>query len=243
MQMAWCFALLLLPAASALSADTFIDLYVTGMNAWGPGALEFFDTSYGVYHNLNDPSGDCAQKTFKVPRRTVGGALAYPSKISDHWQLGGCPGTWKYFWGNCPSLTWAEKTLTIVSAQYGGNIGSGSRVTDHVKGVCAASGDQGACGYTVDAAVIGDPYPGQQKEFKITYYCDPNTVQYATLPAEANGHTLVIACDPPPAPISVEGWCGWYDVPSSQHKANDEQTAAGGTKTAGLRGEHEKAQL
>ncbi len=54
------------------------------------------------------------------------------------------------------------------------------------------------CNYPVDAATLGDPAPGCAKNLIVVFACQgQNAVRLSQLQAEANGRTLVLACNTP----------------------------------------------
>jgi hypothetical protein len=86
--------------------------------------------------------------------------------------------------------------ITIAEATYGSNcnVPSGN--------LTKATADQcdktPKCTFTVDSSKSGDPAPGCAKEFSVQWRCaGAPAVQRASIPAEAAGKTVEIACEQP----------------------------------------------
>ncbi len=104
----------------------------------------------------------------------------------------------------------AEAVIRVGGVWYGRNcrpkeIPSGADKfalsTKGAPGVAKACNGKQTCDYKVDASVLGDWAPKCQKEFKVEYSCGPGTVGLeVSVPGEANGKTLRLACKQPSAP-------------------------------------------
>lgn len=94
--------------------------------------------------------------------------------------------------GTC---AWANE-VNVLTAWYGQSCGAAhGNVTAHVKSRC--DGRQ-VCLYGVDAPSLGDPAPGCAKNLIVVFACQGQTaVRLSQLQAEANGRTLVLACNTP----------------------------------------------
>ena len=103
----------------------------------------------------------------------VVGSFLITTKVLDYW---GTPGV-----------------ILVRSATYGAGCGApAGNVTDKVQSAC---GGKPSCDYQVDTGNLGDPAPGCGKDFSVEYSCNGNSsVQKATLPGEASGHSLHLAC-------------------------------------------------
>jgi hypothetical protein len=83
--------------------------------------------------------------------------------------------------------------IVVRSATYGENCGGGAgNVTEKVQIAC---GGRETCDYVVDVAKLGDPGPNCGKDFSVQYVCNTSSaVRTATLPGEANGHSVHLLC-------------------------------------------------
>lgn len=91
--------------------------------------------------------------------------------------------------------------LTITQATFGGNCGvaAGSH-TAPIKAVCDTTRQ---CNYSITN--LGDPKVGCKKDYSVTYTCGDNPATYTkTLPGEAGGQTVTLACDASPTIVLDE---------------------------------------
>jgi hypothetical protein len=135
-------------------------------------------------------------------RRSIGGILL---RI-----LGGVAVVVVSFWGSLqlmnewfPPLNAGE--IRVVEATYGlscrdfkspdgrvNTVGKGN-ATGAVKEACGDAKD--VCSFKVDAARIGDPAPGCQKDFTVRWRCgDLERIHQVFLVEEANAKTASLAC-------------------------------------------------
>jgi hypothetical protein len=116
-------------------------------------------------------------------------------------------------WGAAPDFPWRrpapaapEGTIDIAEATYGQSCAAFTprgpifntvypgNATETARQACSGKAD---CDFRVDVAKMGDPASGCAKDFAIAYRCrrgDPPTT--VTLPAEANGRSVRLSCDP-----------------------------------------------
>jgi hypothetical protein len=97
-----------------------------------------------------------------------------------------------------PLRSLGEGTIEVLEATYGKScrpqfdIATGN-ATSAVAGACNGFG---ACAYTIDVAVLGDPANGCGKDFEVRWRCGREaTPQSAHVAAEAHQNSLLMACD------------------------------------------------
>jgi hypothetical protein len=77
----------------------------------------------------------------------------------------------------------AQTSITVVEATYGANAGATrGNATNDVASTC--NGKQ-SCEYVVDVDKLGDPVPGEAKDFIVLYRCDGADPKRETVPSEA----------------------------------------------------------
>lgn len=106
--------------------------------------------------------------------------------------------------------------IQVLSGTYGGNVGAapGNATAD----LAAACNGKQQCIYTIDYHVIGDPMPGQQKDYVATWRCDSCAPIFsASVPAEAGlGSQVTLSCGAPPMPSpSPSSGCTWTVITST----------------------------
>jgi hypothetical protein len=104
--------------------------------------------------------------------------------------------------------TWDAPPIEIVSATYGqscqapaANLVRDGNVTNYVKKACEAEGNRW-CTVFVDNTAWGDPAPGCEKDFSVSWRCQPDEPQRsASIAAPAGGKSVDIDCNGrPPSP-------------------------------------------
>lgn len=116
-----------------------------------------------------------------------------------------------YAWTSLRAQT--SDVIQVMNAWYG--VQNGPTVNAQPL-VSAAADGRTTSEFTIDATKLGDPAPGQVKQFTVNYRCDgggwmapdPKTV---TVPAEANGKTVTLSC--PKVAGTVERLVGTYQDP------------------------------
>lgn len=121
--------------------------------------------------------------------------MIYGSKTQDHFKTK-VPLRWhKYL--NRTNFTLKEpEVLKIVSATYGLNLSAS--YLDNVKDKAAAFCDgKMICSYKVATKFIGDPSPGQDKDFKIQWKCGTSKkIETKVIPAPAENKIIELNCNP-----------------------------------------------
>jgi hypothetical protein len=93
-----------------------------------------------------------------------------------------------------PARAPAHRAIEVVGATYGHNCGvPHGNATGHVAQGCNG---KSLCKYTVDFNRLGDPRPGCQKAFHVSYRCGPGeAIRPAGAPPEAGfGSVVVLDC-------------------------------------------------
>jgi hypothetical protein len=111
---------------------------------------------------------------------------------------------------NEPQFTCPSFPIEIVSATYGQSCSTFSpkaplenrvregNVTNYVQKACNAKDKQ--CTFVVDNTRWGDPAPGCEKDFSVTYRCQSDEPpRTTTIAASAAGKTVELDCNPPPS--------------------------------------------
>jgi hypothetical protein len=92
------------------------------------------------------------------------------------------------------STTPPPGSITVVAGTYGGNAGvPHGNVTSALASACNG---RGSCDYTVSVAALGDPAPGQAKDYVAEWRCGSDAPVYSTTaPAEAGfGSVVRLSC-------------------------------------------------
>ena len=94
-----------------------------------------------------------------------------------------------------PKTAQSGAGITVVSASYGLNVNA-QTATGNVTGDIAQScNGKSNCDYRVDFHRIGDPFPGRQKAYNVTYSCADGQQRQASAPAEAGfGSIVSLSC-------------------------------------------------
>lgn len=97
----------------------------------------------------------------------------------------------------------AQTPITVVEATYGANAGATGRWTGEsrpttrgnaTKDVASTCNGKQSCQYVVDVEKLGDPVPGEAKDFIVLYRCGGADPKRATVPGEAAGKTANLNC-------------------------------------------------
>src|SRR4029453_1002054 len=81
----------------------------------------------------------------------------------------------------------AQTSITVVEATYGAN--AGATRGNATKDVATTCNGKQSCEYVVDVNKLGDPVPGEAKDFIVLYRCDGADPKRATVPGEAGVHS------------------------------------------------------
>ncbi len=95
---------------------------------------------------------------------------------------------------SCVAVAQTGNAIRVESATYGGNVdvqAVGGNATDSIARWCDG---HSTCRYTVEAAVLGDPWPHQKKDFAVRFNCDGRNPRTVTVPAEADRHSVDLIC-------------------------------------------------
>ena len=85
--------------------------------------------------------------------------------------------------------------IRVVSASYGLNVDSRAAAGNVTGDIAQACNGQANCDYRVDFHRIGDPFPGRQKTYSVTYSCADGQQREASAPAEAGfGSVVSLSC-------------------------------------------------
>jgi len=85
--------------------------------------------------------------------------------------------------------------ITVVSASYGLNVDSRTAAGNVTGDIAQACNGQSNCDYRVDFHRIGDPFPGRQKTYSVSYTCADGQQRQASAPAEAGfGSIVSLSC-------------------------------------------------
>ena len=96
---------------------------------------------------------------------------------------------------NAATAAGSGGAITVVSASYGLNVDSRAAAGNVTGDIAQACNGQSNCDYRVDFHRIGDPFPGRQKTYTVTYNCGDGQQRQASAPAEAGfGSVVALHC-------------------------------------------------
>ncbi len=82
--------------------------------------------------------------------------------------------------------------IQVVSATYGSNVGAWRGNVTHA--VAQECNGQRNCRYFITTDRIGDPFPGQTKDFVVEYTCQGSGLRRAYVAPEAHGRVVDLSC-------------------------------------------------
>jgi len=95
---------------------------------------------------------------------------------------------------SCP-VSEARGAINVTSASYGMNVNPGTAANNATGDIAQQCNGQKTCSYRVDFHRIGDPFPGRQKTYTVTYNCGDGQQRQAFAPAEAGlGSVVSLQC-------------------------------------------------
>ena len=96
--------------------------------------------------------------------------------------------------------------VIITEATYGPNCGGRSgNANEFINNTCKNVSFPPICVFPIDSHQLGDPCPGQKKDFVVKFKCSPLSscpIHESAVPREANGRAVRVDCSGLPTPIS-----------------------------------------
>jgi len=118
--------------------------------------------------------------------------------------------------------------ITVVSASYGLNVDPQTAAGNVTADIAQSCNGQSDCDYHVDFHRIGDPFPGRQKAYSVTYSCADGQQRQASAPAEAGfGSVVSLSC-----PVTEAR--GLISVTSGSYGLNVNPTTAANNATGDI---------
>jgi len=138
------------------------------------------------FHRIGDPFPG-RQKTYSVTYSCAGGQQREASAPAE-------AGFGSIVSLSCP-VAEGRGVINVTSASYGMNVNPGSAANNATADIAQQCNGQANCSYRVDFHRIGDPFPGRQKNYNVTYNCGDGQQRQASAPPEAGlGSVVSLHC-------------------------------------------------
>ena len=138
------------------------------------------------FHRIGDPFPG-RQKTYAVTYRCADGQQRQASAPAE-------AGLGSIVSLSCP-VAEGRGAINVTSASYGMNVNPGAATNNATADIAQQCNGQANCSYRVDFHRIGDPFPGQQKNYTVSYNCGDGQQRQASAPAEAGlGSVVSLHC-------------------------------------------------
>jgi hypothetical protein len=138
------------------------------------------------FHRIGDPFPG-RQKTYTVTYSCADGQQRQASAPAE-------AGLGSIVSLSCPAAG-GRGVINVTSASYGMNVNPATATNNATGDIAQQCNGQTNCSYRVDYHRIGDPFPGRQKTYSVTYNCGDGQQREASAPAEAGfGSVVALHC-------------------------------------------------